>query len=232
MIVLYRVHKWIVLFGLLIWLGNPSRVVAQPENVPEELIGIDVNEQLGAHIPLDLTFLNEAGEQVVLEQYFDGERPVILNFVYHDCPMLCSMVLDGLTNTLKDLAWVPGEEFEILTVSFSPSETPELAQIQKERYLNKLGNPAASAGWHYLVGQEEQIARLAEATGFVYEWMPDAEQYAHPAVLVFASGSGKITRYLYGIQYQAFNVRNTLIESAEGQVGQYHRSSYFVLLSI
>lgn len=216
-----------VLFGLL---AARTATHAQPEPIradttartaqlPPAYDGIDVEERLGASVPADLTFLNAAGETVRLGDYFDGRTPVVLNFVYHDCPMLCSIVLDGVTASLRELAWRPGREFEVLTVSFSPTETPELARAQKDKYLAQLDRPEAASGWHFLVGAEDQIAALADAVGFRYKWDPDLEQYAHPAVLVFLTGEGAVSRYFYGIQFPEFQMRAALMETADGKVG-------------
>ena len=179
--------------------------------------GIDVIEKLGEQIDLSLAFQNAAGESVTLAQYFGQERPVVLNFVYHDCPMLCSLVVDGLTRAMKDIAWTPGAEFDVLTVSVSP--TAQQALAAKARYVGSYGRPEAAAGWHFLTGEETQIRALADQVGFVYKWIEDIQDYAHPAVLVFLSPDGTLTRYLYGIQFPPSDVRNALSEAADGKIG-------------
>lgn len=183
------------------------------------LANAGLNEQLGTTVPLELVFQDETGRDVRLGDYFDGERPVVLNLVYHDCPMLCSVLLNALTETLQELEWVPGQEFDIVTVSFSPVETPAMAARQKEQYLAQLGRPAAAAGWHFLTGPEASIAALAQAVGFGYQWVDTQREYAHPAVLMFVSGEGVLTRYLYGLAYPPRDVRTALVEASEGKVG-------------
>jgi protein SCO1 len=185
----------------------------------EPFDGVGMDEQLGSHIPTDLVFRNEAGQEVRIGSYLKGEKPVLLNFVYHNCPMLCSLVLDGLTQTLKKMEWTPGEQFEVLTVSFASTEGPDLAARSKERYLGELGRPAAASGWHFLTGTEENIQALARSVGFQFRWIEEQQEYAHPAALIFLSGGGKITRYVYGMDFPARDVRAALVEASEGKVG-------------
>ncbi len=189
------------------------------ERLPSVFEGVGIDEQLGESIPLDLVFLNEKGEEVTLDMYFDGERPVLLNFVYHNCPMLCSILLEGFTKTLGELEWTPGQEFDILTVSFSSLESPELASTQKQRYLKDLGRPEASSGWHFLTGSEDNIQALARSTGFQFKWMESTRDFAHPAALIFLAGDGKITRYIHGMYFAPSDVRKAIVEASRGTVG-------------
>lgn len=201
-------------------LALAAGVAAQgADDVPPPLREVDVIEHLGDTVPADLTFTDADGNTVTLGDYLDGKRPVLLNLAYHECPMLCSLLLDGLTTSLQDMDWVPGEKFDILTVSFSPTETPAQAQTQKARYLDRLGKPEAADGWHFLVGDAANITRLTDAVGFAYRWDEAGAQYAHPAVLMFLSGEGVITRYMYGIEFAGFDLRNSLIEASQGQIG-------------
>ena len=186
---------------------------------PDVLDEIGVDEQLDGALPLDLEFRNETGAAVRLDDFFDGERPVLLNLVYHDCPMLCNVFLDKLTQTMRTMAWVPGQEFEVLTVSFNAIETPELAARQKARYVAALGKPEAAAGWHFLTGDSTAIGALTEAVGFRYAWVEDQQEFAHPATLIFLSGDGRVMRYLYGFDVSAGDVRAALVEASEGKVG-------------
>lgn len=191
----------------------------QVESLEEIEEGAGVEEQLGSYLPLDTQFVNELGEVVQLESFFDGKTPIILNFVYHDCPMLCSVVLQSLTKSLKQLDWSPNDQFDVLTVSFSAAETPALASRSKAKYAAELENPDAIAGWHFLTGSEENIHALAEAAGYGFKWNERAAQYVHSAVLIFVSGKGKVTRYLYGIEYPERAVKNALVEASAGTVG-------------
>ncbi|CAM3229899.1 SCO family protein [Rhodothermus bifroesti] len=181
--------------------------------------GVGITEQLGAQIPLNLTFYDESGQPVSLKAFFDGRRPVLLTLVYHDCPMLCNLMLDGLTRTLRQMTWAPGEQFQVLTISFNAIETPELARRQKARYLQELGRPEAAAGWHFLTGDSLSIQALTRAVGFHFRWVPAQQQFAHPAALIFLSGNGMVARYLYGLEHNAADVRKALVEASEGKVG-------------
>lgn len=192
----------------------------QSGHTPQELEGVGVDEQLGEYVPRDLVFQNEEGQRVPLGTYLDGETPVLLTMVYHSCPMLCNLLLDGLTTrTLKPMAWTPGDEFEIVTVSFNHREGPEIASKRKAEYVEALGRPDAADGWHFLTGDQETISQLAEAVGFSFSWIEEKQQYAHPAALMFLSGEGKISRYLYGLETKPRNARNALVEASDGNVG-------------
>lgn len=197
-----------------------SVAVAQESGkLPAVFDGVGMDEQLGDFVPKDLLFVNEDGEEVQLGTYLEREKPVLLNLVYHDCPMLCNIIVDGLTTAMRDLEWTPGDEYEVLTVSFNAIETPELASRQKERYVRELGKPGAAAGWHFLTGDEAAIDQLTKAVGFNYRWVEAQQEYAHPAALIFLSGEGQITRYLYGLEFASRDVRRALVEASEGTVG-------------
>ena len=178
-----------------------------------------VVEHLGDYLPMDVRFANETGDSLVIGDLFNRGRPVILSFAYHDCPMLCSVVLDGVSKTLSKMDWMPGDQFDVITVSIAANETPDLASRAKERFVSQVGRPGTDAGWHFLTGKEENIEKLANAAGFKFEWIEQAEQFVHPAVLIFVGPDGKITRYLYGIEYPPRDVRNALVEASEGTIG-------------
>ena len=219
----FRVHH-ITTFALglaLAFLGATSVQAQQSTSgkLPTAFEDAGLDEQLGEFVAEDVVLHNEAGEEVTVGSYLESGRPVILNFVYYDCPMLCNLVLDGFTKALNEMAWVPGEEFEVLTVSFAAGETPEMAARHKAAYLQRLGRPEAEDGWHFLVGDEAEIQKLASSTGFQFKWDERQQEYAHPATLIFLSPEGRITRYLYGLEYPASDVRKALVEASEGTVG-------------
>ncbi len=204
-------------FGPWLWAGD---ALAQRSGQSNEVYNeADLQEKLGEQVATDVTFYNEEGEAVRLAEYFDGETPVVLSLVYHNCPMLCSLILDGVTNSLRELKWTPGDEFEKLTVSFNAIETPDVAKRQKDLYLKDYGRPEAADGWHFLTGDETAIARLTESVGFTFTWVEEQQEYVHPAVLIFISGDGTITRYLHGMEYPERDIRNALVEASEGRVG-------------
>ena len=204
----------------LLLLGAVAPATAQRSGeMPAVFDSVGVDERLGETVPGDVTFRNAEGETVRIGEYLGRDKPVLLNLVYHDCPMLCNLVLDGLTAALKKMDWTPGDQFEVLTVSFNARETPEMAARQKERYLDVYGRPAATEGWHFLTGNAEAVDRFTRAVGFDFRWVEEQRQFAHPAVLIFLSPSGTISRYLYGLEYDPQDVRTALVEASEGTVG-------------
>jgi protein SCO1/2 len=179
-------------------------------------VGID--QKLGASLPLDLAFRNENGETIQLQQYF-GERPVILSFVYYECPMLCTQVLNGLVESLRTLAFDAGKQFELVTVSFDPSETPKLAADKKTSYLKQYKRAGAEQGWHFLTGDSAAIRLLTQAAGFHYKYDPVTDQFAHASGIMVITPQGRIARYFYGIEYSGRDLRLALVEAAENKIG-------------
>jgi len=204
---------------LVLLLGAPRAGAQDASGLPSVFDEVGIDERLGQTLPLDTPFEDETGRTVVLGDYFDGDRPVILNLVYHECPMLCSLLLTEFTRTLTEMEWQPGAEYDVVTVSFSATEDPTIASRAKERYLSQLGNPEAGAGWHFLTGEQESITALASALGFRYRWVESSQEFAHPAAIIFASGEGVITRYIHGMGYPPADVRKALVEASEGKVG-------------
>ena len=189
------------------------------DQVPEVLEEVGVTEHLDAKLPLDLEFRNEDGDWVELGSFFDGERPVILTLNYYKCPMLCGLMLNGVVDGLEAMDWTPGEEFQMVTVSINPLETPELARAKKQNYLKRLDRPAAAGGWHFMTGRELEINRLAETVGFSYTYDPVSKEYAHAAAIMICTPDGRVARYLYGIEYPAKRLKFGLLEAAEGSIG-------------
>lgn len=193
----------------------PPMAVGQPEILKE--IGWD--QKLGDKIPLDLAFKDETGKDVVLGDYF-GDKPVVLSLVYYECPMLCTISLNGLARALEVLSFVPGQEFEVLTVSFDANEGTELAAAKKRAYMASYEKKEEGAqGWHFLTGDEEAVERLTRATGFRFAWDEETEQFAHPAGILVAAPDGTISHYLFGVEYAPQDLRLALVASGEGQVG-------------
>ena len=180
---------------------------------------VSVVEKLGQTIPLDLPFVDDTGKPVKLGDYFTGRRPVILQLGYYGCPMLCTLVSEGMANSLRQLTLKPGEEVEVLYISIDPHEKPALAAEKKASIVKVWNQPGADKALHLLTGTEKDIVRLTEAVGFQYQWVESARQFAHPAVLVVLSPEGKVTRYLYGVNYDPTTLRLSLVESAAGKVG-------------
>jgi len=184
-----------------------SDAAAQGREILRE-IGFD--QRLGGALPLDATFRDEGGRVVPLGSYF-GSRPVVLSLVYYDCPMLCTLSLNGLVSALDVLPFAPGRDFELVTVSFAPTEGPALAAAKKAAYLKRYHREEAAAGWHFLTGDADAIRRLTEAVGFRYAWDAETRQYAHAAGVVVATPDGRVSRYLYGIEYAPKDLRLAVV---------------------
>lgn len=191
-----------------------------PKNtLPTKLEEIRIDEHLGEIVPLDLVLTNHEGEEVRLGDYFGKGKPVILNLGYYGCPMLCGLVINGLKDSLRNLDWTPGENFEVVTVSIDPEEDWKLAQEKRDGILEDLDRPGAEKGWHFHTASEEEIQRLAKALGFGFAWDPVGKQWAHGAVIMLASPEGKLTRYLYGIEFSPRDLKLGLLDAGKGQVG-------------
>lgn len=186
---------------------------------PPVLKDIGIDQLLNNDVPLDLTFRNEAGQTVKLGDYFNAGKPVVLSLVYFDCPQLCNMTLTGLLGTLKTLPLLVGKDFTSVTVSFDPREKPELAAAKKAEYVKRLNTPNVEQGWHFLTGEEPQIQTLARAVGFRYVWDPVTKQYGHSSGIMILTPEGKVSRYLFGIEYAPRDLRFALIDASQGRVG-------------
>lgn len=179
-------------------------------------IGID--QHLGEQLPLDLPLRDEQGKTVKLGKFFH-DKPVVLMLVYYRCPMLCTQVLNGFLKSSQAVKFTIGKDYEVVTVSFDPRETAELAADKKAAYVRAYRRDGASAGWHFLTGSEESITRLTEAVGFRYRYDAKSDQFAHASGIVIATPKGQLSRYLYGIEFEPSNLRLALVESGENRIG-------------
>ncbi len=201
--------------------GFPSEGSRPSREVPGlDRIGID--EKLGRRLPGDAEFVDEHGKHVRLADFFQGKKPILLTFAYHTCPTLCSMVLNATLQGVSELDWSIGDEFDMITISIDPRDTPQRASKKKASLLKeyakgRAGKKWSPKGWHFLVGSEENIRAATEAAGYRYFYHAAQEQYAHPAAMMFLSPSGSIARYLYGLQFAASDVRLALLEASEGR---------------
>jgi protein SCO1/2 len=189
-----------------------------PSGKPKILESVGLDQKLNAQIPLDLTFRDEHGKAVTIRQLMDG-KPAILELVYYMCPMLCTEVLNGTLNSLKEVPLDLGRDFNVITVSIDPTEKPDLAYAKQTMYTGLYGRPGAAQGWHFLTGDEEQIKQLADAVGYRYVRDPATGQFAHAAGVMVLTPEGKISHYLYGIGYRPRDVRLALIEASSGKIG-------------
>lgn len=184
---------------------------------PAILRGIGIDQKMGAQVPLDLPFLDEAGREVRLGQYFG--KPVILALVYYSCPSLCNMVLDGTVRAASALKTTVGQDFDVVAVSFDPRETPEMARMKKATIVKEYNRPGSENGWHFLTGSEDASKKLANAVGFHYRYDSMSNQYVHSAAIILLTPEGKVNRYFYGIAYEPRDVRLGLDEASEGKIG-------------
>ncbi len=190
----------------------------QQDNRPPLLREVGLDQRLGEQVPLDLSFRDEQGHAVALRQYF-GSKPVILNLVYYQCPMLCGEVLNGLSSALSMLKFRVGREFDVLTVSIDPREGPPLASAKKKNILARYGYPDAAAGWHFLTGDQPSIALLTKTVGFRYTYDPKLGQFAHAAGIMVLTPQGRIAQYYYGVEYSPKDLRLGLIEASGNRIG-------------
>lgn len=192
-----------------------------PSGLPKALSSVGIDQKLNEQLPLDLMFTDEKGEHVKLGQFF-GKKPVVLSLVYYQCPMLCNQVLNGMVTAFKVMAFKPGEEFEVVTISFDPRETPALAAAKKNTYVNYLPESkraSAASGWHFLTADEASIKRITETVGFRYHFDDATNQFAHASAIYVATPQGKLARYFYGIEYAPRDLRLGLIEAADNKIG-------------
>ena len=192
--------------------------VPTSSNLPPLLRDVGIDQKLNSQVPLDLVFRDESGNQVALRQYF-GEKPVVLVLAYYDCPMLCTIVLNGVLHSVKELKYNIGREFEVVTVSFDPTEKPSLAAAKKAIYVGLYGRPNAGAGWHFLTGDEPSIRQLTQGVGFRYNYDAQTKQYFHATGIMVLTPDGHLARYFYGIQYPSGNLRLGLVEASQGKIG-------------
>jgi protein SCO1/2 len=185
---------------------------------PPFLRDLGFDQRLGESLPLDARLRDEAGREVRLGDYF-GRKPVVLSLVYYECPMLCTLSLNGLVSAMDVLSFDAGDEYEVVTLSFEPKETPELARAKKEVYLERYGREGAEQGWHFLTGDAAQIRRVTEAVGFRFAWDAETRQYAHPSGILVVTPEGRIARYLYGIEYAPKDLRLALLEASDEKSG-------------
>jgi protein SCO1/2 len=195
-------------------IGDPTTL--PPGFVPREAEGVKVDEHLNLPVDLTLTFTGEDGNPVPLNSFFHKGRPVILDLVYYQCPMLCNLLLNGQTEAMRQIPWDPGNQYEVVTISINPKETPEMARRKKATYVNDLGKPGS--GWHFLTDYQGHTKTLAEQLGFHYRYDRRQDQYAHPAAFMVLTPEGKIARYLYGIRFRPLDLRFALAEASQGRI--------------
>ena len=222
----------VAFFAMLVWsasavaqdpgsIGPSTGGLAPParqDQKPQILQQVGIDQKLNTQLPLDLTFRDETGKTVRLGDYF-GSKPVIVSLVYYRCPMLCEQVLNGMAAALNVLKFDAGKEFNIVTVSIDPTETPDIAAKKKEVFLHRYQRPTAAQGWAYLTGDQANIDQLAKAVGFRYVYDQRTKQYAHASGIVIATPQGRLAQYYYGIEYSPKDLRLGLIEASQNKIG-------------
>lgn len=185
---------------------------------PEQIERVDFEQHLGASVPLNAVFRDESGSSVMLS-HFLGERPVVLAMAYYKCPNLCTVVLNSMLQSLRDVRQDVGKDFDVVVVSIDPTETPSLAADKKHTYSMRYGRPGSAKGWHFLTGDAQNIGQLADAVGFHYVYEPHSKQYAHASGIMVVTPDGKISRYFLGIEYPPKEVRAALLQASESKIG-------------
>jgi protein SCO1/2 len=206
-------------FALVLAAAPAAGPLDRTEPVPPVLREVGVTEHANAELPLDLPFTDESGRKVTLGSYLAPKRPVILTLNYYRCPMLCTLELNGLAEGLRGLDASIGKEFDVVTVSIDPKETPALATAKKQSYLEGYARPGAASGWHFLTGSASSIETLSKTLGFAATYDPETDQYAHPAVIFMITPEGRVSRYLYGVRFDAKTLTLGLTEASEGRIG-------------
>lgn len=212
-----------LLAGALLFQAAGAWAGLQQQSEPMTVAGsplekVSIRQNLNAQLPLDAVFKDEDGRTVKLGDYF-GKRPVLLVFAYYECPMLCTLVLNGIVRVLNGVTLTPGKDFDVVAVSFDPRETPELAGKKKANYLKEYHQKGTEPGWHFLTGEEPEIRRVTDAAGFAYAYDPASKEYAHASAIYVVTPQGRLSHYFFGIEYAARDLRLALVEASQGKIG-------------
>lgn len=192
----------------------------QASKTPGPLEGVGIEQHLGRSVPLDALFHDEDGKPVHLGDYFGpGKKPAVLALAYFECPMLCTLVLNGLVKALRPMSFTAGNEYDVIAISIDPKEGPELAKKKKEAYLENYARKGDGSGFHFLTGPEESIKAVADAVGFQYRYIPETGQFAHAASIYVLTPLGQISRYFFGVEFSSRDLRLAFVEAAEGKIG-------------
>jgi protein SCO1 len=214
---IYKIYLWSIVWLVLLSGAVPAQAQG---DLPQDLIKkVGFEQKLDTQLPLDLPFTDSTGQNVRLADYF-GEKPVILSLGYYECPMLCSLVRNGLFESLYRLEYFSaGKDFEVVVISIDPAETPEIAETKRLDTVISYGRSMADEGWNFLVGEEEAIKTLAAAVGFRYAYDANIDEYVHPSGIMVVTPEGRVSKYLYGIQYPTLDLRLALVEASQNEIG-------------
>jgi protein SCO1/2 len=211
--------KFLVSAVAILTLFSTAHARSEPPVPPTVYQRVGVDQKLDAQLPLDLVFKDETGATVTLDHYFHHDKPVVLALVYYKCPMLCTMTLNGMVKSFKPLKLDIGKDFDVLTISFDPTETPQLAAAKKATYLKSYNRPGAETGWHFLTGDTTSIEKLTQSVGFRYTYDEPTKQFAHASAIMVLTPQGKISRYFYGLEYSSRDLRLGLVEASQNKIG-------------
>ena len=192
--------------------------LVEPEKMPGPLKAVSIDQHLGDLLPLTARLTDETGTTVELGDYF-GERPVILAFVYYECPMLCSLILNGLASSLGVVKFTPGEDFDVVAISIDHDETPQMAREVEQATLARYGRPETDAGWHFLTGDQTTVKAIADVAGFGYEYLPESDEYAHASAIMVVTPEGQLAQYFYGVEYPPKDLRLAMVEASNNKLG-------------
>ncbi|MCA9242905.1 MAG: SCO family protein [Phycisphaerales bacterium] len=220
--------RWAV-GAVVVWLATGA--FAQdfdPENPRDDIKGVEIQQNLNARLPLDLLLVDSTGETVRLGDCFTKGKPAILTLNYYKCPMICDIQLKGMVAALQEIDWAIGDEFNIITVSFDPTEGPELAAANKDSYCKLYGRTTARSGWRFMTGSPANIRKLTEIAGFGYRWNESRAEWAHQTALIICTPDGHIARYIPGVAYEPDVIRGALLEASNGKIGSISDAIFFL----
>jgi protein SCO1/2 len=209
-----------VAIALALAVGFPAAARAEedPEG-PAPLQGVEIEEMLNAKVPLDATFLDQDGKAVRLGDALGKGKPVVLALVYYECPMLCGLILGGMARGMKETGLELGKDYQALSLSFDPREKPAQGLVRQKHYLQSFDKADRKEVWPFLVGQEKEIRSVTDAVGFRYKFDEETKQYAHGAAILVLTPDGRVSRYLYGVEFPGRDLRLALVEAGDGKVG-------------
>lgn len=221
-----RLHRKFGLAVTLLLAATASRAQVAPDNVgetstgmPKILQGVGFRPELNAQMPLDVPFKDEAGKDVRLNDYFHTQKPVLVAFVYYGCPMMCTQLEQGVVGSLRMLSFNPGRDYEVVFISFDDRDTPQMGTEKKATAMSKFHRPETAAGWHFLTGSKESIATVTNAANFHFNFDPKNNLFAHASGLLLLTPDGHISRYFYGVEFPARDVRLGLVDASAGKIG-------------
>ncbi|MCB0390866.1 MAG: SCO family protein [Bdellovibrionales bacterium] len=215
----YLFAGFVFLYSLLSGAYDPNDVTRQLNEVPKKIENVGITENLGDQINLGLEFVDDKGEKVTLGKYFDNKRPVILSMVYYNCPSLCNLHMNGLTEALKEIKWTPGKDFQVVAVSMNHNENHNVAGPKKANYVKEYGREDSADGWHFLTGDKNNIDTLADQLGFRFKWLEEEQEFSHASAAMIITPGGQISRYIHGVKFVPSTLKMALLEASNGKIG-------------